>query len=458
MVPIWLKHYPRAFIGKILHRRLNEGGTDSICGGAIVRSPGRAMMSSALSCMVRGLIVFMLILSFLILADGCTTTRHLEAVLVLQDLAAPDGVSRLKQTTGAPLRHPLSYTVAGRSHQADLYLPAPLGACVPANGEQEGDASSRLGQCPLAAIVVVPGAVVQGKNDPRLVAFVTTLARAGFAVLVPEIEGFRELRIRPSDVRDIVDAFAYLISRPELAPKGRAGLFAFSYSVGPAILAALDDDIREQVRFVVGLGGYHDLQRAMRFFTTGWYEHAGRWHYITPDDSGKMVLAYSSLGYLSDGRDRAVFDRMVALRSRNPRTDLTPLAAGLSSDGQAVYALAINPDPARFPELFSRLPAAMRADIARLDLARHDLKPLKARLILVHGRNDNLIPHSESLALARAVPEGQASVFLIHRVLGHVDLGIATLFSWRFWSEDLPDLWRLWRVIDLLLAERGEEG
>ena len=30
------------------------------------------------------------------------------------------------------------------------------------------------------------------------------------------------------------------------------------------------------------------------------------------------------------------------------------------------------------------------------------------------------------------------------------------LLSWRFWSEDLPDLWRLWRVIDLLLAQREE--
>jgi fermentation-respiration switch protein FrsA (DUF1100 family) len=97
----------------------------------------------------------------------------------------------------------------------------------------------------------------------------------------------------------------------------------------------------------------------------------------------------------------------------------------------------------------------MRADIGRLDLARHDLTPLKARLLLVHGRHDTLIPWPESLALAAAVRPGQARVFLIRRVLGHVDLGVASLLSWRFWREDLPDLWRLWRVIDLLLAERA---
>jgi fermentation-respiration switch protein FrsA (DUF1100 family) len=387
------------------------------------------------------------VVALLVVLAGCAPARHYEAAQVLQDFAAGAAASRLKQTTPAPLRQTLAYTVDGRAHRADLYLPGPLAGCAAAQPAAAG--------CPRAAIVAVPGAVPLGKDDPRLVAFATTLARAGFAVLAPDLAGFRELRIRPADVREVADAFAWLADRPELAPAGRAGMAAFSYSVGPALLAALGDDIRERVRFVVGVGGYHDLPRAMRFFTTGWYEHEGRWQRITPDDTGRMVLVYSSLDYLADGAaDRTLFDRMVAQRMRDSRADLAPLAMQLSEGARAVYDLAVNPDPARFGELYARLPAAMRADIGRLDLARRDLGALEARLLLVHGRNDNLIPWPESLALAAAVPEGQARVFLIRRVLGHVDLSVSSLVSWRFWREDLPDLWRLWRVIDLLLAER----
>lgn len=396
-----------------------------------------------------------LAVALLVALAGCAPVRHYEAVRVLQDLAAGTADSRLKRTTPAPLRQTFAYTVAGRAHRADLYLPAALDGCAAWLPAPAGDAPPR---CPRAALVAVPGAVPQGKDDPRLVAFATTLARAGFAVMVPDLAGYRQLRIRPSDAREIADAFAWIHRQPELAPDGNAGMFAFSYSVGPAVLAALEDDIREQARFVVGLGGYHDLPRAMLFFTTGWFEHAGAWQHITPDDTGRMVLAYSSLDYLAPAPDRAVFDRMVAQRTRDPEADLAPLAAGLSPGARAVYALAVNNDPARFAELFARLPPAMREDIARLDLARHDLAPLQARLILVHGRNDNLIPYTESLALAAAVPAGQARVFLIRRVLGHVDLGVSDLFTWRFWREDLPDLWRLWRVIDLLLAERADDA
>lgn len=412
--------------------------------------------------------VFTVALLIPLMLAGCAPARHYEAARVLQDVAAVEGASRLKQAAPAPLRQAVTYTVAGRARRADLYLPGPLEACG--------------GHCPRAALVAVPGAVPLASNDPRFTAFATTLARAGFAVLAPEMPGFRQMRVRPADAREIADAFSYLAGRPELSPGGRAGMFAFSYAVGPAVLAALEDDIRERVRFVVGLGGYHDLPRAMRFFTTGWFvvppagkppsrppggpsqfwdgpaidlsEHAGKWHYLTPDDTGRMVLAYASLEYLPGTRDGELFERMVELRGRDPQAELAPLAAGLSAEGKAVYALAVNSDPARFPELLAALPEAMRADIERLNLARHDLAPLQARLYLVHGRNDNLIPYPESLALAAAVPAGQARVFLIHRVLGHVDLSIADLFTWRFWREDLPDLWRLWRLIDLLLAER----
>ena len=393
------------------------------------------------------------VIAALVILTGCAPVRHYEAAQVLQDFAVGAADSPLKRATPEPLRQTLSFTVEGRTHQADLYLPRALQGCGVQPRAPTGQAPAP--NCPRAGLVAVPGAVPQGKDDPRMVAFAYTLARAGFAVLVPDLRGYRELRVRPADAEEIADAFAWLAEQPELAPEGRAGIFAFSYSVGPAVLAALRDDIRGQVRYLIGLGGYYNLPRAIRFFTTGWFEHDGRWLRGTPDDTGRMVLAYSSLDYAAGQGDRAVLDRMAAQRRRDPAADLSQWAAMLSDDMRSVYDLAVNDDPARFADLYARLPEGMRADIDLLDLARRDLAPLQARLILIHGRNDNLIPWTESLALAAAVEAGQARVFLIRRLLGHVDLSAPDLLTWRFWHEDLPDLWRMGRVIDLLLAERG---
>lgn len=271
------------------------------------------------------------------------------------------------------------------------------------------------------------------------------------------MEGFRELRIRPRDARAVADAFAHLASRPELSPGGRAGIAAFSYGTGPAILAAMQPDISERVRFVVGVGGYYDLARTVAYFSTGYFRHEGRWHYLRPDDYGRMVFVKSCSPYLRDARDRAILDEMVEMKRRDRDADISPLASGLGKEGLAVYRLLTNDDPGRTPQLMRVLPPRVQADIAALTLRGKNLRGLKARLLLVHGENDNLIPFPESIELAANVAPGQARLFLIRRILGHVDLTLSHVFSREFFGIELPDAWRMWRAVDALLAEREAE-
>jgi pimeloyl-ACP methyl ester carboxylesterase len=222
------------------------------------------------------------------------------------------------------------------------------------------------------------------------------------------------------------------------------------------VLAALEPDIRECVRFIVAVGGYHDLFRAIRFFTTGHFEAGGTEGYVTPDDYGRLVFAYGARAYLSAPRDRDLIERIAERRQQVRAADVADLVAGLSREGEAVYELAVNTDPARFPALLAELPPAMRADLDALSLHNKDLGRLKARLLLIHGRNDTLIPYPESLALAQAAPEGKARVWVINRVLGHVDLSLGHAFSRQFVSRVLPDIWRMFCAVDALLSERDK--
>ncbi|MGZ5709878.1 MAG: alpha/beta hydrolase family protein [Burkholderiales bacterium] len=383
----------------------------------------------------RGLLRLALLLC-LISLNGCSLQRMSDALLVLGDLAAGAGPSRLKDVTAPPSRVSITYMAGGTRRSADLYLP--------------GEGSPRAG------IVLVPGAVPKGKDDPRLVAIAMTLARVRFAVLTPELTGYRERQIRPDHVSEIRDAFRSLSERRELSPGGRAGIGAFSYAVGPAILAALDENIRRQVKFVLGVGGYYDLRAAIRFFTTGYFDDAGVQRYLRPDDYGKLVFAKTALEYLSSPSDRVIIEAMVEAKLRDSAADITPLAAGLGPEGLSVYRLLMNTDASAAPALIAALPAPILATIDALTLEGKDLTRLKARLILVHGRNDPLVPYSETLKLARAAERSHARVFILHHILAHVELTFGRVFSRRFWSEDLPDAWRLYRAVSLLLSTRSE--
>jgi hypothetical protein len=374
-----------------------------------------------------------MLLPCLLWLAGCAAFNG-DAWLVLGDIGAGAGRSRLKELTPAPSRTPIRYIVAGRSGAADLYLPG--------SGK------------PGAGIVLVPGAVPEGKDDERLVALATTLARARFAVLTPELTGYRELRIRPGHAREVADAFCYLASQERLAPGGRAGIGAFSYAVGPTVLAAAHDDVRGRVRFVLGVGGYHDLGVAIRFFTTGYFEENGAPRYLRPDDYGRLVFARTALDYLSEATDRMALDAIVDAKLEDREADVSALAQRLGPEGLAVYRLLVNTDPQQTPRLIAALPQALIAAIQALSLENKDLSRLSARMILVHGQNDPLIPYTESVALARALPAAQTQVFIIRRILGHVELSFTDVFSGQFWSEELPDAWRLLRAVGSLLRER----
>lgn len=300
-----------------------------------------------------------------------------------------------------------------------------------------------------AALVLVPGLVPEGKDDPRLVALAQTLARARFAVLVPDIAGLRAQKVSPEDAHAIAAAINRL---DRCVPAGgpsvgvpSVGVIAISYAAGPAILAALRPDTADEVRFVVAIGGYYDLRAVVTFFTTGYVRTAPDepWQHRTPNAYGRWVFVGANAERLDDPGDRAALAAMAARKLQDLNADISDLEAGLGPEGRAVMALLDNADPDRVPALIAALPEAVRADLAALDLARRDLAQLRARLLLVHGRDDPIIPSTESQKLAAAAPGGLAQLYLVDS-LGHVELSLTSLV----------DGFQLWRAIYALLSER----
>lgn len=336
-----------------------------------------------------------------------------DALLVLSDIAAGTGDSELKRTRPDPTRTTVQYDTDGRHGSADVYVSGTPRACV----------------------VLTPGASTAGKDDERLVAFAGSFARTGFAVVVPDLENVKQLKLSPDDGRAIADAFRYAHGRADLAPAGRIGLGAFSYALGPTILGALEPDVKPDVRFILGVGGYHDLTKVITYFTTGAFRpQAGApWRFNTPNTYGKWAFVYSNVDRFTaaGATDKAALTEMANRRIEHPDADISDLVPKLQSpEGKALYALLTNANPDAVPGLITALPEAVRGDLAKLDLANKDLSGLSCRLILFHGYEDDLVPYPESIDLAAAVPHGK--LFLVHG-LQHVDYKQPGFFdAWSF--------------------------
>ncbi len=365
----------------------------------------------------------LLALVLLLLAGCAPASRGFEAALLLEDVAAAGDESRLKTRTAKPAREEIRYRIGERHYVADIY---------------------RSASPPRAALILMHGFSEHGKNDPRLRQFAESLSRSGFNVLVPDIESLRKFRVSPEDSRYVSDAVRFLSARPELAPERRIGAGAFSYAVGPLMLAALEPDTAPRVRFILAVGGYYDIVDAITFITTGYHHIGGRREYRRPDAVARWLFLSSYLYRLDDADDRATLERIALLKAENPGADVAELAAQLGPQGRVVFDLLTNTNPDRVVPLIAQLPEPIRADLQALNLANKDFSALRARLLLVHGVDDAVIPAAHSEALAAALPPWQRSLYLVGG-LYHVDI-----------EPTLADKWRLWRAAQHLLWLRDE--
>jgi len=296
---------------------------------------------------------------------------------------------------------------------------------------------------PRGAVVVVPGLTPDGKDDPRLVAFAKSLTRARFLVLVPEIANTRALKVSAADSAFIGDAIEELAQRVAGGGEPSVGLVAISYAVGPALLAASQAPAGRHLRFIVAIGGYYDIEAAIAFVTTGYYRAPdGSWRHAAPNEWGKWVFVRSNADRVPDPGDGERLRRIAERRLANPAAEIGDLVARLGPDGRGVYDLIINSDPGRVPALIGQLPTAIRDELRRLDLKGRDFRAIAGPVFLIHGRDDAIIPYSESAKLAAALGTRADLTILDH--FAHVDAG----------DIGFADSLRLWDAAIRILEER----
>lgn len=341
-----------------------------------------------------------------------TPIRAIESALFLLDNTHGGQSSLWRSLTSPPSTREITFAENGRNITGDLYTPA---------------GTVR------AAVVLAPGAAPLGRFEPRLIRLADGLARAGFAVFIPDMPELRQMRLSPDDVAFLADTCNGLTLRVgrDLAH----GIVAISYAVGPAVLAGRQLRPSKGQSFVFGIGGYHDSTALIRYFTTGYHRapNEQQWRQATPNPYGKWVFLLANAARVQNGADRNLLRHIAEARLADLDADIGDWFGALGLEGRAVFDVIANTDPDHVPRLIARLPDAIRADMERLNPAGQPPGDRPARLILVHGRDDRIIPYTESQALAERFG-ARADLYIVDS-LGHVEFTGSALGT-------IVDLWR----------------
>ena len=281
-----------------------------------------------------------------------------------------------------PVRSAVAYPTADGAGDADLYAPA--------------------GEGVHSGVLLFLGVNPAGKDDPRVVNLAEGLARAGMVVLIPWSDDMTEKRVSPKDVDNLVRAYEYLLSLDGVDAE-RSGMGGFCVGASFAAVAAADERVRDRVRFVNFFGGYYDARDLVAAVASQSRFDGDDVRAWTPAAlSQEVVTAHLIEGVArADERERLA-SAFIARDSALSDAD----AAEMSAEALAVYRLvsggAKTPREAR--ALIAELSEDSQAKLAAISPSSA-LAGLSARVLIMHDREDALVPSEESRRLAAALAE-----------------------------------------------------
>jgi pimeloyl-ACP methyl ester carboxylesterase len=284
--------------------------------------------------------------------------------------------------------------------------------------------------------VVLHGLTLTGREHPALLRFAAAVAATGRVVLIPEIPEWRALHAAPAVAVPTIRAAVRALHRRPDVDADRTGLFGFSFGATQALIAAADPRVAASLRGVVAWGGYHDLRALFRFGITGHHELDGARYRMPPDPYGAWVMAANYLtavpGHEDDG-DVAAALRALAedagarrIYARDPVFDETKarLRAALHARQRATFDLLAPPTTEAQADTDAHFALAdgVAAAAARVDPLLEPaawLPRLALPVAIAHGRDDRLIPFTESIRLGRAVPPAALHDVTITSLFSH---------------------------------------
>ena len=304
------------------------------------------------------------------------------ALFVTQVLDTP--VKPQSWFTAEPVRHEVHYQSSDGATVADVYrLPDDK---------------------PRAAVLLFLGANAAGRDDADVVNLGTAMARAGYVTMFhwsPTMALRANIDIVELD--NLVWAFQYLAER-DYVDRERVGLGGFCVGASFALVASADSRISSDVNFVNAFGPYFDAGNLLRQAASRSVAYDGLQTPWEPDSLTLRVLANELIETLDEPSDVDTLTRHYL--DHQPAT-VAELEA-LSQEGRTVARLMDGVKPQEAEALYQTLPSHFRESLVKISPSAH-VAGMQARLLVMHDRNDRLVPAVESRRLYAAT-EGRGNV------------------------------------------------
>jgi dienelactone hydrolase len=303
------------------------------------------------------------------------------------------------------------------------------------------------------ALLIFPGIHGGGVDEPRLVSMARQLAAAGGTVITVPLPDLRAYRITVRSVDMIEDAIRW--GARTFGTGGRIGVAGISFAGGLTLVAAGRPGVSDHLRSVFALGAHADLPRVLRYLS-------GEGAPATlppPHDYGVVLFLRESLKHVVPAEQIPALDHaLVTFLDASSAEGMAPGRARQLFEAARAEEVAL-PEPsktlmravnARDVRTLGRALGAFAEEVGGApELSPARSPATRARVFLLHGTGDSVIPSTETLALQAylAARDNPPIQVLLTPLVTHADAraDVPLGDTWRlirFWTRLWDDLER----------------
>ena len=233
------------------------------------------------------------------------------------------------------------------------------------------------------------GVAPAGANDIRVVNLGESLARSGLVTMFYWSRPMVERRIHYGDVDNLVVAFQHLQSQPYVDPD-RVGMGGFCVGASFVLMAAAREEVRDDVTFVNAFGPYYEMTNYVRAIASDTRVLDGEVQYWEVDKLPRAVFEADLISALDRMERRIVAAALY-------EGDFVELERA-SPEAIATYRLMAGVSLEEANALIDELSPELRANMERVSPSSY-IDGLRATILVMHDREDNLVPSAESRRL-----------------------------------------------------------
>jgi dipeptidyl aminopeptidase/acylaminoacyl peptidase len=281
------------------------------------------------------------------------------------------------------------------------------------HGDVEGDLYRPSTPGPHPGMVVCLGVVPFGVDHPQVPRLGEALARAGFAALLFWSPAMRDFRLDVADIEDIASACEALLSRSDI-DSSRSGLLGTCVGGAFALMAAASPRIRDRVSFVAAYAAYSSMWTLVRDIASASMCRDGLRRPWPVDPLTRKVFVHTVTAVLQP-------EEAQLLREGYAERYATPDVCSKSDTGRALLPLLASPSADEANQALCRLPVTLQDRLSVLSPLEHVGEVRAPLIVLLHDRDDLVMPVGESRRLRDALSGRGGVHYTEFTVFKHLD-------------------------------------